>query len=340
MAAPVGAQQALATTEVRSGVPSALLTLRPEADLRALAVEVADVLELRTGERVEVGDAPPPGLLQAVPAGHMALARRGSTVLLVIGGAGGRSFDASVTLTATKSTAADARALALAAETLRDTATELARKDELDLDFEGLATSEEAASENAAPEAQSAMPKRDDGSAASVPSRGLLGEVDPLVYVRMYSGASSASSAPMLGVATALGVCVQRHCLFLAGEMPIDVGATGTDDLRYRYLTFVSGFYSRPFSFDAFTPGASLGFFTRLGHFEEDMGLGDHGLGTDLGARGSVELAWEFLPGADLMAEGGADVTIDRQYVASGSGMITRGDRVSPWMQGALRYRP
>ena len=53
-----------------------LLTLRPQPELRRLAEEVAAVLELRTGQRVEVGSPPPPGLLEAVPTGHVALARQ------------------------------------------------------------------------------------------------------------------------------------------------------------------------------------------------------------------------------------------------------------------------
>ena len=110
-------------------------------------------------------------------------------------------------------------------------------------------------------------------------------------------------------------------------------------DVRYRYPTFISGFYARPFSFGAFTPGASVGFLTRLGHFQADMGYKDTGLDTDLGARGSVELAWEMVSGLDLMTEAGVDVTLDRQRLGTAELVRNRGDRWSPWAQLALRYR-
>ena len=135
---------------------------------------------------------------------------------------------------------------------------------------------------------------------------------------------------------------MQRNCLFLAGELPANTGAAGRRalDVRYRYPTFISGFYARPFSFGAFTPGASIGFLTRLGHFRADMGYSDTGLDTDLGARGSVELAWEMVPGLDLMSEAGVDVTLDRAARRRRRTRCgTAGDRWSPWAQLALRYR-
>ena len=133
---------------------------------------------------------------------------------------------------------------------------------------------------------------------------------------------------------------MQGHCLFLAGELPLIAPRGDELDVRYRYLTFISGFYSRPFTFGRFTPGASLGFLTRLGHFEADMGFGDSGLDTDLGVRGSLELAFELADGLDLMAEGGVDFTIDRARLVAGDMVVKRGDQWSPWGQGALRYRP
>src|SRR3989442_12994783 len=88
------AQRALQATRVETRtLPAPLLTLRPQPGLRHLAQEVAAVLELRTGQRVEVGDPPPPGLLEAVPTGHVAMARQDHAVLLVLGASGGRSFE-------------------------------------------------------------------------------------------------------------------------------------------------------------------------------------------------------------------------------------------------------
>jgi hypothetical protein len=321
-----------------------------------LANDVAAVLELRTGERVEVGEAPPPGLLEAVPAGHVAMARRDGAVLLVLGASGGRSLDATVQLGA-EEPAADARAVALAAEDLRDTAAELARRGGPPAD--GLPTSagmaqtpeaplpspyyqhqDRARAVSAAPSTASAQEAIDDGDEISGTggSADSPTDVDFLLYGRLYGGASTASSAPATGIGTGVGLCVERHCLVVGAEMPLSVGDQRLD-VRYRYPTFTSGFYTRPLTFGAFTAGATFGFLTRLGHFRADMGLSDEGLDTDLGARGSLELALEAYTNFDLITEWGVDFTIDRHRLAAGDRVVDRGDQWSPWGQFALRAR-
>jgi hypothetical protein len=344
-ALPAHAQHALRATRIESrNLPEPLLTLRPQAGLRRLAEEVAAVLELRTGQRVEVGDPPPPGLLEAVPAGHVAMARQAHAVVLVLGASGGRSFDATVTLSSPEG-AADARAVALAAESLRDTATEMARASDSEVAPDATAVPVQPD----LPRTTAEQPERAhptyalvDAAAAGHGSSGdsFLGSIEPLLYLRMYGGASTASTSAMGGVGTGLGLCVRRHCLFVAGEVPVNTGSTEHLDVRYRYPTFLSGFYTRPFSFGRFTPGASVGFLTRLGHFEADMGMNNRTLSTDLGARGGLELAYELVPGLDLMTEGGVDLTLDRHRMSTGVALRDRGDRWSPWLQGALRYRP
>jgi hypothetical protein len=350
---PVHAQQALeGGTTLRSELPPApMLILRPQPSLKALADEVAAVLELRTGQRVEVGDPPPPGLLEAVPAGHVALAEDEGAVLLVLGAPGGRSFDARVEIGALADASA-ARAVALAAEDLRDTAIELARVDgspapvneALEEPLEESLPASEEGPERPAHALDAMNPPRDDGgSARAEEGRGFLGDIDPLLYVRIYGGASTATEAIASGLGTGLGLCVQGHCLFVAGELPL-ISERGDElDVRYRYTTFLSGFYSRPVTFGGFTPGASLAFLTRLGYFEADMGgRKSAGIDNDLGARGSLELSFEVVRGLDLMSEGGVDFTIDRNHVQiqSGERVVARGDRWSPWAQAAVRFRP
>jgi hypothetical protein len=109
------AQHTLGTTRVLPGPIEPVLTLRPQAALRELAVEVAAVLELRTGERVEVGDPPPPDVHEAMPVGHVAMALKGGVVLLVLGGPGGQALDAEVQV-GDYPDPSYARAVALAAE--------------------------------------------------------------------------------------------------------------------------------------------------------------------------------------------------------------------------------
>jgi hypothetical protein len=103
-----------------------LLTLRPAPGLELLAQRVARVLALRFGAgSIRVGGPPPPGLIEAVPAGHLALAREGERVHLVLGAAFGASFEASLPLGKTASEP-DVRSLALAVEALRDRVVEAA----------------------------------------------------------------------------------------------------------------------------------------------------------------------------------------------------------------------
>jgi hypothetical protein len=353
------AQNAIGAARIQAGrTLEPLLILRPERGLRALAEEVAAVLELRTGERVEVGEAPPPGLLEAVPAGHVAMARRAGSVVLVLGASAGRSLDATVQLGADEGPE-DARAVALAAEDLRDTAVELARRGG---DADERQGGDERTVPPAAPAQRAVEPIAASGTArVRSPAYGdgpairdqIVGEepeaggsdsddgadgVDFLLYGRLYGGASTASSAPATGIGTAVGLCVTMHCLVVGAELPLSFGGERLD-VRYRYPTFTSGFYSRPFSFGAFTAGASFGFITRLGHFRADMGLSDDGLDTDLGARGSLEMAFEPYPGVDLISEWGLDFTIDRHRLAVGDRVVDRGDQWSPWGQLALRAR-
>jgi hypothetical protein len=356
--------RALAGSVPRGELPAPLLTLRPSPELLALAVEAAEVLELRTGQRVEIGDPPPPGLMEAVPAGHVALAvDANGTIVIVLGAAGGLSHDTVVRLGGQSGEHVDARAVALAVEALRDLAMESSLSapvaasagddragDDGAAPADGAApvagatqpSASEPSSVAAQPEAgEQAVPGvlRDEPGNGHRETAGFLGEVEPFAYVRAYSGASAASPGPRMGVGTGLGLCVMRQCLVVFGEVPVTIGAGDPVDTRYQYTTFGSGFYSRPFQWGSFTPGASLGFVTRLGYFEQDMGLPGRSLQTDLGARATLELGYELVTGLDVLAETGADLILDRLRVHSGDQEIARGERLTPWMQGSLRYR-
>lgn len=344
--------RALAGSVPRGELPAPLLTLRPSPELLPLAVEAAEVLELRTGQRVEIGAPPPPGLMEAVPSGHVALAVDSSgTIVIVLGAAGGLSHDTVVRLGGQSGEHVDARAVALAVEALRDLAMESGTVMPTAIADERAGDQVEAANVLAPAPTEPAIAEqsevrelpvrgelRDEGGDHRVGS-GFLGEVEPFAYVRAYSGASLASPGPRTGLGTGLGLCVMRQCLVVFGEVPMNIGPTEPVDTRYQYTTFGSGFYSRPFQWGRFSPGASLGFVTRLGYFEQDMGLPGRSLQTDLGARATLELGYEVLTGLDIMAEGGADLILDRLRVHSGDQAATRGDRFTPWMQGSLRYR-
>ena len=358
-ASSVGAQNALnAAAGLSMGADRPTLVLRPEPDMREVAEQVANVLELRHGAAVEVGDAPPPGLLEAVPSGHVAIARAEGKVILVVGIRGGSFLEAHLPVALDGTI--DTRAVALALESLHDAALDYAVSvAEVESAREKDRMAQEKAAESAvapfdasaapasarepAPEPGEVPPLSDDGlprgHLVNIGSPVFLKDVEPFAFVRSYSGASTSSNSVEVGIATGVGVCAVGQCLVLASEVPMTTAVA--HDLRYRYVTFLASVYSRPFHFGAFTPGVSLGLLSRVGHFNADMGLAesDGRLDTDLGLRGSAELALAVVEYADLMAEAGLDIALDRTRVSDGTTERSRGQRVSPWLQMAIRVR-
>lgn len=316
-----------------------LVTLRPAPGLELLAQRVARVLTLRFGvESIRVGGPPPPGLIEAVPAGHLALAREGDRVHLVLGAVFGAFFEASLPLGKTASEP-DVRSLALAVEALRDRvveAAERANEPQVSPQPTAAARSRDAPTVASSPRDHGSMPLPPNGSD---PPR----EVKPLFFVRMYSGASDASSGPRMGFATGGGMCVQGYCLVIGFESPIPyVLEASATDVRYRYPTITSSFYSRPWQFGIFAPAASIGFLSRVGYFSRDMGISqnDEGLDTDLGVRGALEGSFALGGAFELTSEFGLDYALDRWQLGSGDTVMRRGNRATMWAQGGIRLRP
>jgi hypothetical protein len=366
IASPAFAQAALAATGVDTSQlpPESHVTLRPEPGLKSLANKIARVLQLRGATRVEVGPAPPPDLLEAVPAGHVALAREGGQIRLVMGAALGGSYEARVQVSSDAEL--DPRSLALAIEALRDRAIETRDEQEqashtVQPSAAAVAAPAKATRANEvapnpylpAPAPRSApkpgpalQTQRDDGAEEGWPvesNEPPPTQVVPRLFVRMYGGASTESRALRTGVGTGGGLCVLGHCLLLAIDypLPIDLEAGG-GDVRYRYPTFSCSFYSQPLHFGQFKPAVSLGLLSRIGHFERDMGIVDpqHGLETDLGVRGTLEGAYTVFEKVDLVAEAGLDFALDRVQLGHGDSVAYRGQRVSPWVQAGVRVRP
>jgi hypothetical protein len=351
VASPVSAQAVLAATGVDPArlPPESRLTLRPESGLEPLAGKIARVLVLRGDTSVEVGTSPPPGLLEAVPAGHIALARDASGVRLVMGAALGESFEARVEVDAEGQM--DPRSLALAVEALRDRAIETREYREppsADLPAPPTAAEvpvpEQPLPPNPYGSARPPAGTRDEGVATSrnEPSEGAV-RVEPLLFMRLYSGASPQSKALRTGLSTGGGLCVLGQCLLLAVEYPLPIALeAGGDDVRYRYPTFSCSFYSHPLQMGRFTPAIALGLLSRVGHFERDMGIADphHGLETDLAVRGNIEGSYEIVDSVDLLAEAGLDFALDRWHPGQGDSAPYRGPRTAPWLQAGIRVRP
>lgn len=253
-AARAGAQDSL---------ENAPLTLRPTPGLELLAAKTARVLALRGNIGVELGPAPPPGLLEAVPEGHVALARASSgTVHLVMGAVRGATFDARVELSVRTSRHGrgrddeeDVRALALALEALHDRGVRAARalaqaeltqapvESEEDSPGAELPLTEPPVATLAplpapAPEAPAplqlvaaapgapvaARPLSDDGTALAVSDRpDRVLRVHPTFYFSLYGGASPESTMLRTGVGAGGGLCAIGQCLLLAIEYPLPI---------------------------------------------------------------------------------------------------------------------
>lgn len=345
------------------------LVLRPAPGLKPLADRVARVLSLRFGGGgVDVGGPPPPGLLEAVPAGHVALAAEGGRIRLVLGAAFGTYFEASVPYTP-PAREPDVRSLALAVEALRDRAMEARERSALvdpgqPEDAESrLVRASRVVSAPALGESLTSAPPVDSSEAMAPPAAGSGGwglrdddaelplpprdgapqQVEPIVYVRAYGGASVDSGALQVGVATGGGLCVLGNCLLLGFESPLPFGPEARAiDVRYRYFTVLASFYSRPWQFGRFAPAASLGFISRIGHFRRDMGMAGSaraGLETDLGLRGTLEGSLHLFAAVELTAELGLDYALDRWRLDSAGQVAYRGERAAFWAQGGIRVR-
>lgn len=339
-AATAAGQSVLAATQIHSDQvpPEATLVLRPAANAKPLAVRVARVLELRSGRAAVVGEPPPADMLEAVPAGQVGLEGNADVVRVLLIGGDGRKVSARVRLSA-GGQGPDARAVALVVEALQDelrepplTGSDSAGEDVLEpepiaVDSPAPSTREPARFSDLTDRGPARPPKDPD----------FLGEITPLLLMRAFTGISSSSTRPMMGMGVGVGVCSERNCALVTAEYPISSAddQTTPDEVRYRYLTFASGFYTRPFDWGPFTPGATIAFVTRVGSVE-----GPSALDTDLGLRATVEFAWRALDSIDVLAEAGLDVALDQARSRSGYAVTYRGDQWTPWLQAAVRFRP
>ncbi len=313
--------------------PAAGLTLRPVPELRSLTERVARMLHVRTGLSVEVGASPPRDLPQAVLASQVAIVREGPEVVVVLVGPGGFVYESRVDLPA--GTDASVRAIGLTIEALRDAAI-------------------------AGPPPRAEGPGAVGGARVSFvylePEGGLFGvrqRVEPIarptIYLRALVGFSTARNTVLLGPGVGVGLCVELSCLVLEGDLPVfpEEHPSPSDDriVRYRPINLGMRLQIRPFRFDDFVPGLTVGVLTRFGSawVEEDVVAHlppESQTVTAFGLRGSLELAWVFAEPFEIVLEVGVDFVVNpARFIRMGQVVLLE-DIATLWATTSIRLRP
>ncbi len=292
--------RAAAQSRLGEDVP---LALRPTDELQSLVREVARTLALRMPVGVSVGDPPPPEILEAVPIGHMAIARdEDGRVLLVLAGPDGQIYRSHVSIGRGRGQDA-VRAVALAVEALRDAA--------LDGPPPG---SPEVTRRTFARDGHEVtwIYREREGGLFGLPRAPEL-QATPSIYVGAVAGLSTEYLTALLGPRIGLGLCLHETCLVIESDVPIlthERTACDGRQIEYRPIGLAVRLVLRPFSIDDVVFFAfGLGLSSRFG-LARLPGLEVSRLSTDLGIRGGIEIAWRFAPPIELALEVGGDVHV------------------------------
>jgi hypothetical protein len=323
-ASPASAQEVIAAAAEGSETREEPIVLRPAPELRRLSQRVAHTIHRRTGTPVAVGEEPPPEILEAVPAHHVAIARREANpdeIRVVYGGEEGISYGTTVFLPRLSGDAA-VRAIALAIEALSDAAADGPPPEEAD-EGSPWVTHYTLISAIPRPEPVEAIAK-------------------PTIFIRLLFGYSPTREKVLIGPGAGLGLCVGPHCVVLEGDLPlIPDEATANDGatISYRPVNVSIRGQFRPNWSNTWIPGASIGFVTRIGNASIE-GTDTSQTVSNLGIRGTLELAWRFIPRFEWVIEAGVDVAISRaQFVRYGE-VVALEDFWTPWFVTSFRLRP
>ena len=295
------------------GTSQPALTLRPTESLVALAAEVQVVLERRTGREVLIG-APPPMLIEAVPRDHVGMNASEGDVSLVLGAPDGRNVSA--TVPQMDDVAAQARAVALAIESLGDEA-------------EMLPPVVEPSNEETFIEAP-----RAPTTVAPI--------ARPTLFLKLMVGFSPIRRTAIVGPGAGLGLCVGAHCLVLEAGLSLlpqyETNQRG-ETVRYRPVNASLRAILRPYQDERFAVGIGIGFLTRVGRallLETDR----HQVVTNFGLRGTVEFAVRIRGPFEWVVDAGVDFAVSRaRFIRSGATIFLE-DRWNPFLVTSLRVRP
>lgn len=272
------------------------LVLRPTPPSRALAERVARTLNIRMDVGVSVGEDAPPMVLEAVPAAHCAVALDDDEVTLVLGGPEAQVFHTQVDTHDLRG-AAVIRAVALALESLRDTA----------LGGPPPGTAPRRTVFRDGREVTWVYLERVGGLFG--PRRNLEATAKPLVYLGFLGGVSTERLTPQLAPRIGFGLCQTAWCLVLEGDIPIiPENSTACDgrQVQYRPITLGLRLLLRPFVLGDVSFAFGLGILTRFG-LANLVGVDASRLTTNFGLRGTVEMAWRITGPFELVFDVGLD---------------------------------
>jgi len=319
----VGAQES-AHEPAQEAPTEGLLVLRPERQLRRVANRVAQTLRRRTGQLVEVGDAPPPVLLEAVPRHHVGLGWKddGAHVIVVLGGDEGRSYLTEIEADEPNRDAT-VRAIALAIEALQDAAQDGPGEEDWNA---------ESGSGGRAHYTLIPMPRVEPVGALAKPT----------IYFRLLIGYSPTRNQVLIGPGAGLGLCLGRQCVVIEGDLPLLADEHVASDgavISYRPVNIAVRGQYRPDFGDTIIPGISIGLLTRIGNATvQGTELGR--TVSNIGLRGSLEVAWRFMPRFEWVFEGGVDLALSRSEFIRYGEVVLLEDLWTPWFGTSLRLRP
>ncbi len=302
------------------------LVLRPTPELAALGARLAREIGRRLGPTI-VGGAPPAGILDAVSLYEVALGVEGGQLRIVIPVAPGRTVSTELE-PPTDMAPATVRSVALSIESLIELAHDESWLEDSPVET-GLA---DRAESNAPPEDVPAERRR-----VRIPPI-----AKPTIYLRALLGFSPVRSRVLLGPGTGLGLCVNAHCAVLEGDLSLLPDVREASDGRrvsYRSVNFSVRVQLRPFDWGDFTPAATFGLITRIGNAILE-GTDAAQLVTNLGLRGTLEIAYRFAARFEVVLESGLDLALNRARFIRFGEVVLLEDRFTPWFSTSVRLRP
>lgn len=289
-----GSARAQAALELSVDAP---ITLRPTPATRELARAVARTLGVRLDVPVAVGEDAPPEILEAVPAGHLAIGREAQDVILILAGPEGQVYHSRVAVGEGSGTGV-VRAVALAAEALRD-----------------------AAIDGPPPGIESMRTYTRDGREVTWTyverAGGLFGErpviealAKPTITIGFLAGLSTERNTVLVGPRLGLGLCLDRTCVVIEGDLPVlpeESTACDGRGIEYRPVNLSLRVQLRPFEIGDVAFAFDFGILSRFG-LANLVGVDVSRVATDFGLRNGIEVSWRFAAPVELVFEIGSDI--------------------------------